>query len=195
MHGTGRQQTRLVTEIKAEQAEVVDTGLTAPQQGNQAVQQWYRDHRAPLTQQLARKSGCLDLAQDILQDAFVRLLGTSAERLDEVERPRGFLATISANLMRDRFRRTQAERQAFTAQDHASPWVDQVAVLEARDRLRQLEAIMGKLRPRTREIFLAHRIEGLSYAEIAARTGLSVKGVEKQMSKAIAKIDRLLERD
>jgi RNA polymerase sigma-70 factor (ECF subfamily) len=34
----------------------------------------------------------------------------------------------------------------------------------------------------------------LSYAEIANLTGLSVKGVEKQMSKAIATIDRLLDR-
>jgi RNA polymerase sigma-70 factor (ECF subfamily) len=41
---------------------------------------------------------------------------------------------------------------------------------------------------------LAHRIDGFTYAEIAERTGLSVKGVEKQMSKAIAKIDRLLDR-
>ena len=42
---------------------------------------------------------------------------------------------------------------------------------------------------------MAHRVEGLSYAEIAQRTGLSVKGVEKQMSKAIAAIDRMLDRD
>lgn len=60
--------------------------------------------------------------------------------------------------------------------------------------LRRLEAIMLKLKPRTRAIFIAHRIDGLSYAEIAERTGLSVKGVEKQMSKAIAHIDRMLDR-
>ena len=60
--------------------------------------------------------------------------------------------------------------------------------------MRRLEQAIGKLKSKTREIFLAQRIEGLSYAEIAARTGLSVKGVEKQMSKAIAKIDRILDR-
>jgi RNA polymerase sigma-70 factor (ECF subfamily) len=76
----------------------------------------------------------------------------------------------------------------------ADPLVDQVAVLESRDTLRSLEMAMSKLKPRTREIFVAHRLDGLSYAEIASRTGLSIKGVEKQMSKAIAKIDRLLDR-
>jgi RNA polymerase sigma factor (sigma-70 family) len=71
---------------------------------------------------------------------------------------------------------------------------DQVAVLESRDRLRRLEQVIERLRPRTREIFLAHRIRGLTYAEIADEMGLTVKGVEKQMSKAIAKIDRLFDR-
>jgi len=61
--------------------------------------------------------------------------------------------------------------------------------------LQRVEAAVLRLRPRTREIFMAHRVEGLSYAEIAQRTGLSVKGVEKQMSKAIAALDRMLERD
>ena len=68
-------------------------------------------------------------------------------------------------------------------------------VLETRDMLRRVETAVLRLRPRTREIFMAHRIEGLSYAEIAQRTGLTVKGVEKQMSKAIATLDRMLERD
>jgi RNA polymerase sigma-70 factor (ECF subfamily) len=51
---------------------------------------------------------------------------------------------------------------------------------------------MMRLRPKTREIFMAHRVEGLSYSEIAERTGLSVKGVEKQMGKALVQLDRYL---
>lgn len=41
---------------------------------------------------------------------------------------------------------------------------------------------------------MAHRMEGLTYTEIAERTGLSVKGVEKQMSKALVQLDRMLNR-
>jgi RNA polymerase sigma factor (sigma-70 family) len=73
--------------------------------------------------------------------------------------------------------------------------IDQQRLLESRDMLARVEAAVMRLRPRTREIFLAHRVEGLSYGEIAQRTGLSAKGVEKQMSKAIAAIDRLIEQD
>ena len=69
---------------------------------------------------------------------------------------------------------------------------DPVGQLESRDLLRRLERAMLRLRPKTREIFMAHRVEGLTYAEIAERTGLSVKGVEKQMSKALRHLDRLV---
>jgi RNA polymerase sigma-70 factor (ECF subfamily) len=81
------------------------------------------------------------------------------------------------------------------ADDATLVGIDQQRLLEARDMLQRVEAAVLRLRPKTREIFMAHRVEGLSYAEIAQRTGLSVKGVEKQMSKAIAALDRMLERD
>jgi RNA polymerase sigma-70 factor (ECF subfamily) len=73
-------------------------------------------------------------------------------------------------------------------------WHSPFAELEHRDTLRRLEAAMLRLKPKTREIFLAKRLDGMSYAEIAERTGLSVKGVEKHMSKAIAMLDRAMER-
>ena len=54
---------------------------------------------------------------------------------------------------------------------------------------------MMQLRPRPRAIYIAHRVEELSYAEIAARCGIGVKGVEKHMAYAIATLDRLLSDD
>ena len=68
------------------------------------------------------------------------------------------------------------------------------AVLEASEMLRVYEAALAKLKPKTRAIFLLHRREGLTYAQIAVEAGLSVSGVEKQMMKAIAHIDRELGR-
>lgn len=39
---------------------------------------------------------------------------------------------------------------------------------------------------------MAHRIDGMTYAEIAELKGISIKGVEKQMSKALVQLDRTL---
>ncbi|MFX9661171.1 sigma-70 region 4 domain-containing protein, partial [Acinetobacter baumannii] len=65
---------------------------------------------------------------------------------------------------------------------------DPVRHLEARDRLRRRERALDRLKPRTRTGFRARRLAGYSYVEIAERTGLSVRAVEKQMSRAIQQL-------
>lgn len=160
------------------------------------LQQLYREHSSSLVRQLTRRTGCRELALELANETFVRLLRMPPGRLRRIERPEAFLRHISINLLRDWGRRAARRQQPRTDAGLApDPHLDQVAALEARDILRGLEKAIGKLKPRTREIFLAHRIHGFTYAEIAERTGLSAKGVEKQMSKAIARIDRFLDRD
>lgn len=60
---------------------------------------------------------------------------------------------------------------------------------EARERL---EAAFAKLPPFTRNVFLAHRLDDLSYAEIATITGVSVRRIEREMTRAIVAVDRAL---
>jgi RNA polymerase sigma factor (sigma-70 family) len=112
-----------------------------------------------------------------------------------IRKPEAYLRRISVNVVREW---GQAQSRARARGDIRAPeieqQVDQISALETRDTLRRLERAVAKLKPKTRTIFLAHRLDGLSYADIAKLTGLSVKGVEKQMSKAIATIDRLLDR-
>lgn len=57
---------------------------------------------------------------------------------------------------------------------------------------RRLERAMRRVPRRTREVFLAHRLDGMSYREIAERTGLSVREVERHMMRAIIAMDRAL---
>jgi RNA polymerase sigma-70 factor (ECF subfamily) len=68
--------------------------------------------------------------------------------------------------------------------------IRRVAVTQAdkAELLRRLERAMTKLPPTTRNIFLAHRLDGLSYQTIAERTGLSVGDVERHMSKALHRL-------
>jgi RNA polymerase sigma-70 factor (ECF subfamily) len=51
--------------------------------------------------------------------------------------------------------------------------------------LRRLEDAVASMPREQREIFLAHRLDDISYAEIASRTGLSVKQVKRQIATAI----------
>lgn len=164
-------------------------------EGRVRLEELYRQHSPFLVHQLTRKTGCRELARELANETFLRLLRLKPGKIAGIEQPEAFLRHVSTNLVKDWGRgkalkdRSQAAIELATNQE-----VDQVAALESRDLLRRLEHAIGRLKPRTREVFLAHRIHGLSYAEIAESTGMSVKGVEKQMSKAIAKIDRLLDR-
>jgi RNA polymerase sigma-70 factor (ECF subfamily) len=59
--------------------------------------------------------------------------------------------------------------------------------------LARIEAAVLTLPRRRRVIFLAVRLDGASYAELAERTGLSTKQVEREVARAIAHIDLRLE--
>ena len=58
--------------------------------------------------------------------------------------------------------------------------------------LARLERAMATMDRRSREIFLAHRLDALSYEEIAARTGLMTQEVEQHIAHAIFHLDREL---
>jgi RNA polymerase sigma factor (sigma-70 family) len=59
--------------------------------------------------------------------------------------------------------------------------------------LNRIEQAMLSLPSKTREIFIAHRVHGLSYQQIADRTGISVRRVKRHMVRALCQIDRTLE--
>ena len=56
--------------------------------------------------------------------------------------------------------------------------------------LGRLERAVARLPRLQREIFLAHRLDGMSYAEIAAEIGLTRKAVQRQMARALYNLDR-----
>jgi RNA polymerase sigma-70 factor (ECF subfamily) len=61
------------------------------------------------------------------------------------------------------------------------------------DLLRRLEQAMLNIPKLQREIFMAHRLDNMSYVEIAHRTGLTVRQVERHMARAIYKLSKQLD--
>ncbi|WP_343517787.1 RNA polymerase sigma factor [Sphingomonas sp.] len=155
----------------------------------------YRVHGPRLLRFFSRRADHHE-ASDLMHESFLRYAAVEASRDEEVVCPEAYLNQIATNLLRDRaktaLRRSMASH--VSADDIMPQAADLVARLEARDKLDRLDRALMRLKPKTREIFLAHRLEGLSYREIAARLGLSIKGVEWHMTKAIDHLDRALRR-
>lgn len=161
-----------------------------------ALEALYRAHASRLLRFFARRTGNDD-APDLVNETFERLARRDANGGFAVDRPEAYLSRIAGNLLRDRAKFAVRRSAVF----HVS--IDEVSLggsdphaqLEARDMINRLETAMQRLRPRTREIFMACRLDGYSYAEVAERVGMSVRGVRKQMSRAIAEIERALSDD
>ena len=133
----------------------------------------------------------MHLASDITQDVFVRLL--TRDRFPEIREPRAFLARIAHGLVVDQWRRTAVERawlETMAAMELSVPSPDEQA--EIMEALVRIDALLGGLKPRTREVFLLSRLDGLTYRQIARRLSVSLSTVEKDMAVAMRHVYRLL---
>jgi RNA polymerase sigma-70 factor (ECF subfamily) len=134
-------------------------------------------------------------AEDMLQSAIVRM--QEYAKRNTVENPTAFIVRTARNLSIDAARqrnflsglvvdaRTELIADRSAIQDE---------VIAARIRLERVRSAIECLSPRTRTIFLMHRIEGLKYREIAAQLGITVSAVEKHIARAAAHIADLAER-
>jgi RNA polymerase sigma-70 factor (ECF subfamily) len=161
-------------------------------EGN-GIEALYHGHASRLFRLFARRAGTAD-APDLLQETFVRMAGIDAEARRRIENPAAFLTRIAVNLLKDRAKSAAGRRSSFhleyDEQVHAT--IDPHPLLDDRDALARLDEALPRLNRRTREIFLLHRVDGLTYAEIAVEVGMSVKGVKKQMAKALFQLRRVV---
>lgn len=125
-------------------------------------------------------------AEDYLHSAFLRL--EEYRRANDVQNPAGFLIRTAVNIAADEARRPVSRMADPRPVDElvdiadSEPLADEV--LAARTRLERVKAGLAQLSPRTREIFLMHRVEGLKYRQIAVELGITVSAVEKHVAKA-----------
>lgn len=137
-----------------------------------------------LRDQIARMTR-RDDAEDLLHDAWLGL----AERQTVADNPAALLVRSAANRGVDAYRRERRfgvpmpiELASETIRDRA-PLQDETLI--ARHRLERMRGGVEQLSPRTRQIFLMHRLDGRKYREIAEDLGISQSAVEKHIAKAM----------
>jgi len=145
----------------------------------------YTEHHGWLQGWLRRKLGCSHRAADFAHDTFLRLLDRDAPvALNE---PRAFLTTVAKGLVANHFRRQKIEQawlEVLASRPEAlSPSPEERALII--ETLYQIDALLDGLPPKARKAFLLSQLEGLAYADIAARLEVSVSMVKKYMLQAI----------
>jgi RNA polymerase sigma-70 factor (ECF subfamily) len=124
---------------------------------------FYARTAGPLAGYLRRLSGNHAVAEDLLQDTYVRFLVSTRVPEDDEHR-KNYLFRIATNLARDHFRRT-ARQRPLAAPDNLMSGDPPPADGDVWARL-------ALLSPRDRELLLLAYVEGLTHKEIADITGL-----------------------
>lgn len=137
---------------------------------------------------LRRRGSSSQDAEDIVQEAWVRL--ARYEREQVVENPEAFLMQTALNLAIDEHRGRVAHGEQVVLEEvilvDESPPVE--AVVLGRERMERMTYCLGRLTEKSRDIFLAHRLDGLTYREIADHHGLSISTVEKHIAKSTSQL-------
>jgi RNA polymerase sigma factor (sigma-70 family) len=155
----------------------------------------YQRHFTELVAFLSRRVASRELATDLVQELFVRLLSRD-DLVAGVEHDRGYLYSSVRHLATEatrspRWRECAAEPDLESEPEEAPP---PDALIEDRQTIARLVKVVGRLPPRCREVFILHKFEHLSYAEVAERMGISVGSVEKHMSRALGTCRAEIER-
>ena len=115
-------------------------------------------------------------------------------RFADLANPAAYLQRIARNLLFSQFRgpRKAFERQLVALDDNSD-----IALPPQQEASIQLlllyEQALDDMAPKTREIFLMSRRDGMTYKQIQTEVSLSMGTVEYHMMRAIAHIDRYLD--
>lgn len=143
--------------------------------------------------------------EDILQEVFYELV--AAYRLMKpVEQVGAWLFRVARNRIIDRFRRKTREPlgsgpTSVALEGKALQWEDLLpspdagpeAVYARSVLLEELDDALDELPEEQREVFIAHEIEGRSFKELAAETGLSVNTLLSRKHYAVLRLRERLQ--
>lgn len=144
-------------------------------------------HRPALTRYFKRHWGRGPEAEDLVQEALLRLI-RSPRPIDNEE---AYVIRIAGNLIRDKLRREQSRqaKQHVPLEDNISflateePGCERV--YESKRQWERVLAALQELPPRCCQVFLLQRYEGWTYTAIAKHLGISASAVEKHMMRAL----------
>jgi RNA polymerase sigma-70 factor (ECF subfamily) len=149
----------------------------------------FKRHRRSLLWYLTRLIPNRADAEEVAQEAFVRLLGVPHLETD-ASRARNYLFATATNLARDNYRRRSARAESAHVgledlQLESDEPLPERLIDAERGRL-VVDSALRDLQPRPRQAFLLYVQEELTYERIAIKLGVSKKTVERDIAFTVA---------
>lgn len=147
----------------------------------------YKKNLKPIRNYIYYKCGDLEKANDLAQEALVKLwLFCSSVAFEKVE---AFLYTVAKRLMYNMIRHEKVilQFEKHTVSE-ASKQYSPEFIMREKEFSQQLELAISSLPENIRITFLMNRIDKLTFTEIANQLEISVKTVEKRMQQALEEL-------
>jgi RNA polymerase sigma-70 factor (ECF subfamily) len=157
-----------------------------------AFRRFYERHHASLFRYLRRRGTRSDVAEDLVQKAFL-YVWEHRQRIDPEQSLRGYLFRIGYTRMLNHLRDAPPQAPDVTAGDIASPVPTPAAEAAHRDLREALRAAIEQLPERRREVFELCFVEDLTYQDAASALDISPKTVETHMRRAFRDLRKALE--
>ncbi len=159
----------------------------------QLITNHYLVHHDEMLVFAGTRLGDFDLAEDIVQEVFLRLL-TSDKMITEATLP-ALVYTMMRNLITDHYRRrTSYEQYEHYIRNVCSQEISMESVFSAREIREQLERGMTRLPENCREVYRLHIYGGMKVSEISQELGEGYKSVEHRLGTARKTIRQYLHR-
>ena len=129
-------------------------------------------------------------AEDAVQELFLKLW-SGRDALDGIRNPKGYGIRVLRNLCLDRIRRSRKMETPAVLPEPEWPGRQDEAVDEKERLAKVLDAIKS-LPDRQREVLTLRTLDGLSYEEIAVRTGTNQLTLRVLLSQARRKIRNVI---
>lgn len=137
------------------------------------------------------KCGNTDLANDIVQEAFIKIWKNCAKVFPN--KAKAFLFTIANNLFLNEYARSSViiDYKNTIKKDYTNESPE--FILEEKEFEDKLQHAISNLTEAQRVAFLLHRVDGKKYKEIADLLGISIKAVEKRIHNALLNLRKSID--
>jgi RNA polymerase sigma factor (sigma-70 family) len=160
---------------------------------NPAFERLFEAHAEPLFAFLVYRTGDRQLAEDLVEDTFERVLRTRARFDPRRGSEKNWVYAIALNLVRDQARRQNVEISALERVGAQEPGQFYDGALEAVDDRDELGRALGTLGDDEREAIALRFGADLKLGDVARVLGASESAIEKRISRGLAKLRRELQ--
>jgi len=151
----------------------------------------YSEHSKTIWNFIFFKCGNQDEADDLVQEAFIKLWQNCAKV--PPEKAKSFLYKVVNNTFLNVVAHKKVILKHQNQYQHINNEQSPQYIMEENEFKNKLQNAISNLTEKQRTTFLLNRIEGKKYREIAVILEISVKAVEKRMSLALASLRKEIE--